>query len=65
MKTSIIFGVFHMVLGLILNLYNCITFKKYIDMFFVTLPKIIFMISIFGYMSFCVIYKWFENYQGI
>ena len=64
MKTSIIFGVLHMILGLTMNLVNCLTFRKFIDFLFVTLPKIVFMISIFGYMCFCIIYKWMQNYQN-
>ena len=59
MKTSIIFGVIHMLIGLFMNVVNCLKFIKIVDMFFVTIPKIIFMVSIFGYMSFCIIYKWF------
>lgn len=59
MKMSIIIGVLHMILGILLKGSNNLYFKDYAGFFFEFIPQLVFMISTFGYMVFCIIYKWF------
>ena len=63
MKTSIIFGVTHMILAMLMDGLNLLYFKHYLDFFIVFIPKMIFFISIFGYMCFSIILKWFMDYS--
>jgi len=58
MKLSIIFGVFHMCLGIFMSLLNAVHFGHTLDILFEFLPQIIFMLSLFGYMVFLIFYKW-------
>jgi len=62
MKMAVIIGVIHMIFGLFLKLYNCIRKKKYLDMFVLAIPQLIFMICTFVYMDYLIIYKWMNNY---
>jgi V-type H+-transporting ATPase subunit a len=64
MKLSIIIGVTHMSLGLFLKGANAIYFGDLSDFIFGFLPEIIFMLSTFGYMCFCIIIKWLTNWEG-
>lgn len=59
MKFSIIFGVFHMLLGILLKGLNSILEFKLMKLIGVVIPEFIFMSCSFGYMCFCIIYKWF------
>jgi len=65
MKMSIIMGVTQMVLGIIMSLLNAIYFKRMINILGEFIPQMIFMLSLFGYMSFLIIYKWCTNWQYI
>ena len=62
MKLSIIVGVIHMLLGIILKGSNAIYFSNYFDFIFEFLPQLIFMCSTFGYMSLAIIIKWLINW---
>lgn len=64
MKLSIIIGVTHMSLGLFLKGVNAIYFGDLCDFIFGFLPEIVFMMSTFGYMCFCIIIKWLTNWEG-
>lgn len=68
MKMSIIIGVTHMTVGLVLKLINSINFKKYLDVFFEVIPGMILLLSLFGYMCFLMFYKWtipfYDNERG-
>lgn len=63
MKMSIIIGVIHMILGIILKGINTIHFKEYASFIFDFLPQLVFMTCTFGYMVFCIIYKWFLDFS--
>ena len=63
MKFAVIFGVFHMLVGLCLKAANAIHFHKKksgpnLDFWFEAVPQIAFMCLLFGYMDFLIIYKW-------
>ncbi|CAO3653774.1 unnamed protein product [Cunninghamella echinulata] len=62
MKQAIILGVIHMSFAICLNVYNHLYYKKKIYIWLEFLPQILFMESIFGYLVFCIIYKWSVNW---
>eukprot|EP01130_Rhizamoeba_saxonica_P003936 TRINITY_DN1629_c0_g1_i2.p1 TRINITY_DN1629_c0_g1~~TRINITY_DN1629_c0_g1_i2.p1 ORF type:complete len:763 (-),score=154.42 TRINITY_DN1629_c0_g1_i2:65-2353(-) len=58
MKISVVIGVTHMVAGLYLKLLNGIYFKKVEDIFFEFVPQVLFLLCLFGYLSFLIFFKW-------
>jgi V-type H+-transporting ATPase subunit a len=64
MKFSIIIGVIQMLFGTFLKSTNAIYFGKWEDLIFEAIPQFLFMFVTFGYMSFCIIYKWLINWDG-
>jgi V-type H+-transporting ATPase subunit a len=63
MKFSLIIGVLHMLLGILLSGINNIFQKEYIDIFVVFLPKFIFMSLLFGYLCVMIFIKWITNWE--
>jgi V-type H+-transporting ATPase subunit a len=64
MKMSIILGWAHMTYSLSLSYVNARHFKKSIDVWGNFLPEMIFFQAIFGYLVFCIIYKWSVDWLG-
>uniref|UniRef100_A0A7S3E923 V-type proton ATPase subunit a n=2 Tax=Rhodosorus marinus TaxID=101924 RepID=A0A7S3E923_9RHOD len=64
MKLSIILGVAQMVLGICLSYRNARFFKEPIDVWYVFVPQMVFMNSIFGYLCLLIILKWCINYDA-
>jgi V-type H+-transporting ATPase subunit a len=62
MKMSIVFGVTHMMFGLCLRATNDVYFGDYLDLFAETLPQMLFLMSLFGYMSLLILMKWSINW---
>jgi V-type H+-transporting ATPase subunit a len=71
MKMSIILGVTHMTLGIVLSCYNHVYFHKRAQgstreylyaILFEFIPQLIILLGIFGYMSFIIVYKWTVNW---
>jgi len=58
MKLSIILGVTHMTGGIILSALNGAYFRHTLDIYFEFIPRILFMLSLFGYMVFLILLKW-------
>ncbi|KAL9244714.1 hypothetical protein vseg_018459 [Gypsophila vaccaria] len=58
MKMSIVLGVAHMNLGIILSYFNGRFFKNSLDIRYQFIPQMIFLNSLFGYLSFLIILKW-------
>jgi len=48
MKLAVIIGISQMIFGVSLSGLNNLFFKQYVDFFFVFIPQIIFIVSIFG-----------------
>ena len=58
MKMSIIIGVTHMSLGIIMKFLNAIYFNLKLDLFFECIPQLVLLLSLFGYLSALMFIKW-------
>jgi len=58
MKIAVLLGVVQMVAGICLAFTNGFHDGSKIDIFFVYLPQMIFMLLFFGYMDYLILYKW-------
>ena len=63
MKLSVIIGVLHMCLGIVLKGVNSIRKKNYLDLFTIVIPQLLFMCSTFVYMDILIIIKWLTPYK--
>ncbi|XP_015079823.1 V-type proton ATPase subunit a1-like [Solanum pennellii] len=64
MKMSILLGVAQMNLGIILSYFNARFFSSSIDIKYQFIPQIIFLNSLFGYLSLLVVVKWCTGSQA-
>ncbi|KAJ1553766.1 H(+)-transporting V0 sector ATPase subunit a, partial [Cladochytrium tenue] len=64
MKMAVILGVTHMVFGTSLNIYNSIFFNRPMNIITETVPQLLYLLSIFGYLAFMIIFKWASNWDG-
>eukprot|EP00698_Gefionella_okellyi_P006161 TRINITY_DN15599_c0_g1_i1.p1 TRINITY_DN15599_c0_g1~~TRINITY_DN15599_c0_g1_i1.p1 ORF type:complete len:847 (-),score=193.78 TRINITY_DN15599_c0_g1_i1:23-2563(-) len=62
MKMSVIFGVTHMMSGLLMKLLNAIHFKQWKTIAFEWIPEVLFMGCIFGYLVVMIFLKWFTDW---
>lgn len=58
MKMSVILGVTHMAFGVVLGVFNHIHFGQWHRLMLETLPELVFLLGLFGYLVFLVAYKW-------
>ncbi|XP_077220059.1 V-type proton ATPase subunit a2-like [Tasmannia lanceolata] len=58
MKMSILLGVSQMNLGIILSYFNAKFFANNVNVWFQFVPQLIFLNSLFGYLSLLIIVKW-------
>jgi V-type H+-transporting ATPase subunit a len=58
MKSSVIIGISQMTFGLILSLFNHIHFRSKIDILFVFIPQLLFLVLIFVYLCVQIVLKW-------
>ncbi|XP_047938457.1 V-type proton ATPase subunit a1-like isoform X1 [Salvia hispanica] len=58
MKMSILFGIAQMNLGIILSYFNARHFRSLLDIKYQFVPQMIFLNSLFGYLSLLIITKW-------
>ena len=64
MKISIIVGVIQMSVGICLSLLNHIEYKDWKRIAFEYIPEMVFFEGIFGYLVFCIFYKWGVDWNG-
>lgn len=62
MKMAVIFGVVHMLFGIVLSLFNHMYYKDRISAIYDFIPKMVFMCCTFGYMSWMILYKWCQDW---
>ncbi|KAJ9704219.1 hypothetical protein PVL29_002676 [Vitis rotundifolia] len=64
MKMSILIGVAQMNLGIILSYFNAKFFQNSLNIWFQFVPQMIFLNSLFGYLSVLIIVKWCTGSQA-
>ncbi|ESW30758.1 hypothetical protein PHAVU_002G179900 [Phaseolus vulgaris] len=64
MKMSILLGVSQMNLGIIMSYYNAKYFENNINIWYQFVPQMIFLNSLFGYLSLLIIVKWCTGSQA-
>jgi len=65
MKLSVILGIAHMSLGIILKGMNAIHFKSGLDFLCEFVPQLLFFLCLFGYMFVLIIMKWLINWTPV
>ncbi|KAL5563090.1 hypothetical protein UlMin_032837 [Ulmus minor] len=58
MKMSILLGVAQMNLGILLSYFNATYFRNNVNIWFQFIPQLIFLNSLFGYLSVLIVVKW-------
>ncbi|XP_021827942.1 V-type proton ATPase subunit a3 [Prunus avium] len=61
MKMSILIGVVQMNLGIIISYFNARFFRSGVNVWFQFIPQIIFLNSLFGYLSVLIVMKWWTG----
>jgi V-type H+-transporting ATPase subunit a len=64
MKMAVVFGVIHMTFGISLNIFNNLHFGRPMNIVTETLPQILYMVSIFGYLVIMILYKWSVHWEN-
>ena len=64
MKMSILLGVVHMNLGIMLSYFNARFFGSSLDIRYRFVPQMIFLNSLFGYLSLLIVVKWCSGSQA-
>ncbi|XP_020811079.1 V-type proton ATPase 116 kDa subunit a isoform X6 [Drosophila serrata] len=60
MKISIIFGVIHMIFGVIMSWHNHTYFRNRISMIYEFIPQLVFLLLLFFYMVLLMFIKWIK-----
>lgn len=58
MKMSILLGVAHMDLGIMMSLFNQLYFWDHLSVYCEFIPQMLFLNGLFGYLCFMLLYKW-------
>ncbi|CAL5998179.1 V-type_proton ATPase subunit a [Hexamita inflata] len=64
MKLSVVVGIAQMIFGLFVKLINLVIKKDTANIICCWIPEFFFMASFFGYMVFCIIYKWLTEWKN-
>ena len=64
MKLSVILGVMHMLLGIVLKAVNSLQFRQIDEFWFEFVPQLVFMLCTFAYMDILLVAKWLTNWDG-
>jgi len=63
MKISVIIAIIHMVVGVVIKLFNSLYFRRKLETIFEFIPQILFLGLLFGYMDFLIIFKWLKPWN--
>ncbi len=63
MKQAVLIGITQMTFGILVSATNYLYFGNMLDMYCTFLPQFIFMVSLFGYLSFLIVYKWIAGWD--
>ena len=63
MKLSVIFGVFQIVIGIILKGLNSLFERDTVEFVFIFIHQIVLMLALFGYIDFLIFVKWATEYK--
>eukprot|EP00210_Caulerpa_lentillifera_P004917 g4693.t1 len=61
MKMSILLGVIHMDLGILMSLFNHQYFNDSLSIWCEFVPQMIFLNGVFGYLCYLIVYKWISG----
>uniref|UniRef100_A0A7N0UKU1 V-type proton ATPase subunit a n=1 Tax=Kalanchoe fedtschenkoi TaxID=63787 RepID=A0A7N0UKU1_KALFE len=64
MKMSVLLGIVHMNLGIMMSYFNARFFGSQLDIRYQFVPQMIFLNSLFGYLSLLIIIKWCTGSQA-
>jgi V-type H+-transporting ATPase subunit a len=65
MKMSVILGVAHMTMGVVLKGTNAIHFNNRLDLLHEVIPQLLLLLCLFGFMDYLILMKWMTDYKGI
>lgn len=65
MKISVILGVAHMSLGIIIKGLNGYHFGRPYDVYHEFLPQLMLLLGLFGFMDYLIIQKWLTDWTGM
>lgn len=65
MKTSVILGVVHMLMGVVLKGVNAIHFGRDLDFKHQFIPQILLLTCMFGYMDLLIVQKWLIDWSTV
>lgn len=60
MKISIIFGIIHMLFGVVVGLFNHLYFNRRINIICEFIPQIVFLVFLFFYLTLLMFIKWIK-----
>lgn len=63
MKMSVLMGVTHMTVGIIISLFNQIYFRQWLAVFYEFFPQMVFLLGIFGFMDALIVMKWLIDWS--
>lgn len=63
MKLAVILGVLHMMLGIFIRIINTVVNKKWLQLFTLAIPQLLFLMVTFLYMDFLIIFKWNTSFS--
>jgi len=64
MKFAIVAGVIQMVAGVCTKCANCLFFQDWVTLYWVYIPEMVFINSIFGYLCILIFTKWTTNWDA-
>eukprot|EP00850_Spirogloea_muscicola_P009896 SM000056S18014 [mRNA] locus=s56:709863:715649:- [translate_table: standard] len=64
MKLSILLGVTQMMVGIFLSYLNARHFHSAVDIYYVFIPQVLFLGSLFGYLSILIVIKWVTGQEA-